>query len=77
MNHITVPAHYDGERIQLDEPGELPVNARLLVTVLAEYDDREWWRRFSAANLARAYDGDEPEYGLETIKEHNPHYAGR
>jgi hypothetical protein len=77
MSHITVPAHYDGERIHLDKPVRLPINARLLVTVLEEEDDHDLWLRFSAANLARAYGEDEPEYGLEDIKEPNPYYDGR
>jgi len=75
---ITVSAHFDGAQVQLDEPINLPRNAKLLVTVLNEEDeDREAWLRFAMANLARAYSDDEPEYPLECIKEFNPHYEGR
>ncbi len=33
MPNATLKAHYDGERIHLDEPFDLPRNALLLVTV--------------------------------------------
>jgi len=36
MPTVTLKAHYDGERIQLDEPFDLPRNALLLVTVLSQ-----------------------------------------
>ena len=34
MPMIAVPAHFDGERICLDEPFELEPNAKLIVTIL-------------------------------------------
>src|SRR5436190_1884480 len=37
-NPISIPAHFDGERILLDEPVELERNARLIVTVLPNSD---------------------------------------
>jgi len=41
-NPISIPAHFDGERILLDEPVELARNARLMVTVLPDGDtDRD------------------------------------
>ena len=46
MQTVTLTAHYDGERIQLDEPFALPSDARLLVTVLpaaSEDAEREAW----------------------------------
>lgn len=40
MPSVSVKAHFDGERIQLDEPVELPRDVPLLVTVLpAEEQD--------------------------------------
>jgi antitoxin (DNA-binding transcriptional repressor) of toxin-antitoxin stability system len=36
--------------------------------------EREEWRRAAMANLARAYDPDEPDYGAAAIIEPNPHY---
>ena len=70
MPAVTLKAHYDGERILLDEPYDLPPNAPLMVTVLptAESVERADWARASAAGLARAYSDDEPEYTLDDLK---------
>lgn len=78
-NHpISIPAHFDGERILLDEPVELERNARLVVTVLPDGDpDRDAWLRVSLNQLNAAYDGDADDYPLDSIKEMNPHYEGR
>jgi hypothetical protein len=78
-NHpISIPAHFDGERILLDEPVELERNARLVVTVLPDDDPyRDAWLRLSANQLNAAYDGDSDDYPLDSIKEMNPHYEGR
>ena len=75
----SIPAHFDGKQIRLDEPVALKANAKLLVVVLPEEDEeREDWIRASQANLARAYGENEPEYTLDMIKEPNPDYdAGR
>ncbi|MEI7867645.1 MAG: hypothetical protein WCI11_07120 [Candidatus Methylumidiphilus sp.] len=34
MPTVTLQAHYDGKQILLDEPFEIPPNARLMVTLL-------------------------------------------
>lgn len=73
MRSVTLRAHYDGERIVLDEPFEIPVNAPLTVTVLgptsSELDrDRESWVALSAQSLARAYGEDEPEYTAADLR---------
>jgi hypothetical protein len=34
MDPISIPAHFDGQKIVLDEPRDLEVDAKLLVTVL-------------------------------------------
>lgn len=69
MPSVTLKAHYDGERIQLDEPFDLPRNAALLVTVLAEGNgDRVAWFAASKAALARAFGDDEPEYTPADIR---------
>jgi hypothetical protein len=54
---VTLRAHFDGERIRLDEPYTLSPGAKLLVAVLpgAEPDDREAWRALSARRLEDAY----------------------
>lgn len=77
-NPISIPAHFDGERILLDEPVELERNARLIVTVLPNGDtDRDAWLRLSATQLNAAYNGDSDDYPLESVKEMNPDYEGR
>ena len=78
MDAISIPAHFDGERILLDEPIELEPNTRLIVTVLPNHDaEREAWLRLSGKGLADAYGADEEEYSLDLIKEANPEYEGR
>jgi hypothetical protein len=70
VNAITLNAHYDGERILLDEPYELPVNAPLLVTIVSPElsEERDRWARFAAQSLARAYSDNEPEYTIGDCK---------
>lgn len=71
MPSVSVKAHFDGERIQLDEPIELARNAPLLVTVLpiAEEDsDRAGWTALGKQSLARAFGDDEPEYTIADIR---------
>ena len=71
MQTVTLTAHYDGERIQLDEPFALPSDARLLVTVLpaaSEDAEREAWYALSKAGLARAYSDDEPDYPASLVR---------
>lgn len=43
MTTIALSAHFDGEKIKLDEPHQLPANARLVVVVLPEDDERQEW----------------------------------
>ena len=65
-NPVSIPAHFDGEQILLDEPVELERNARLIVTVLPkDNDERESWLRLSAAQLNAAYDGAGDDYPLD------------
>jgi hypothetical protein len=65
----TLEVHYDGRTIRLDEPHELPPNARLLVTVFAPTPDaeREGRARLGGEGLARAYTDSEPDYGPEDV----------
>ena len=78
MNSFSIPAHFDGERIQLDEPVKLEPNSRLIVTVLPKSDsEHESWAGLSAQGLGNAYGDDEEEYTLASIKEPNPEYEGR
>jgi hypothetical protein len=77
MTPKTINAHFDGKQIVLDEPFELNPNMKIVVTVLPEDDEREDWLLAAMQSLARAYGDDEPEYGLDSIKEWNPDYEGR
>lgn len=61
----TLQAHYDGERICLDEEFELEPNSKLIVTVLPgeEIDsEHESWVHLSGQTLEHAYGEKEPEY---------------
>ena len=75
MISVTLKAHYDGEHIVLDEPFQIPVDAPLMVIVLApigsERDlerERTNWAALSAGNLAQAYGDDEPEYTVADLR---------
>ena len=74
MKTVTLTAHYDGDRIQLDEPFALPAAARLLVTILpADPADteRQDWSALSKAGLGRAYSDDEPDYPASLVRVHS------
>ena len=79
METVTLRAHFDGERILLDQPFELEPDTKLIVTVLPKSldEEREEWAQLALESLERAYGDDEPEYSLDSIKEANPEYEGR
>ncbi len=78
MDSISVPAHFDGERILLDEPVELEPNTKLIMTILPNRDaERESWLNLSERGLEAAYDEAEEEYSIDSIREANPEYEGR
>jgi len=62
MASLSVHAHYDGKQILLDEPIELPVGRRLLVTVLDGTDEEADYYSLAASGLSAAYGTSEPEY---------------
>ena len=76
METITLPAHFDGSRIQLDEPFEMEPDTRLVVTVLPKQqgDERRDWHSLSQQGLQGAYGVEEPDYSLALLKEVNPDY---
>ena len=60
---MSIPAHYDGSQVLLDEEVALRPNARLIATVLEDVDpEREDFLRLAEGGLAAAYDEDEVEY---------------
>jgi hypothetical protein len=78
MHTRSVPAHFDGEHVLLDEAIALEPNTKLIVTVLPKHDiEREEWLYLSSKRLENAYETDEEEYSLDLIKEVNPLYEGR
>jgi hypothetical protein len=62
MKGVALSAHFDGRKIELDEPYQLSENSRLVVVVLPAEDERQEWSRLAARQLSRAYGEDEPEY---------------
>ncbi len=79
MNTIHLKAHYDGEKILLDEPFNIEPNTKLIVTVLQKHmnEEREDWIVISQKGLEQAYGKNEPEYSADLIKEANPDYEGK
>jgi len=61
-------AHFDGEKITLDEPFDLPIGIPLIVTVPSLQEERDEWDAFALNALARAYSDDEPQYTLDDCK---------
>ena len=68
MKAVAITAHFDGEKVQFDEPCQLDANARLVVVVLPPDDERQAWSRFSAGQLAQACGGNEPEYTAADLR---------
>ena len=68
MKTVALTAHFDGEKVQFDEPCQLDANSRLLVVVLPPDDERHVWSRFSAGQLARAYGDAEPQYTAADLR---------
>jgi hypothetical protein len=78
MEVISLKAHFDGEHIVLNEPYELEPNAELVVSLVrSDNGHSSDMHALALESLERAYAADEPEYGVELIKEHNPEYEGR
>ncbi len=69
MPLLSIPAHYDGTRVCLEEEVSLRPNARLIVTVLEDSDaERVDFLRLAAGGLAAACADDEVEYGPADLK---------
>ena len=75
MSNVSIPAHFDGKHILLDEPVELEPNTKLIVTVLGKHDaEHDSWLSLSESGLENAYGINEEEYSLDCIREANPEY---
>jgi hypothetical protein len=64
MPTVALRAHFDGERIVLDEPYDLPVDSSLMVTLLPSVpdgDSEEAWLRAAASSNALAFLADPAE----------------
>ena len=69
MPLMSIPAHFDGTLVLLDEKVALPLNARLLVTVLdGSNEDRDEFLQLAANSLAAAYSDEEVEYTAADLK---------
>ena len=80
MPMITLPAHFDGKQIHLDEPFDFLPDTKLIVTILSESEpdnDYKDWLTLSGRKLIDAYGENEPEYSSNLLKEVNPEYEGR
>ena len=78
MKPITIPAHFNGKHIVLDEPYPLNENTRLVVAILQEEQngsEQEDWYQTSAHYMAKLQE-DEPDYSNATIIKPNPDYCG-
>lgn len=78
MSFITLPGHFDGQQIQLDDPYPLAPDTPLLITVLMPSSvDQEsaQWTAWSLEGLAAAYGPDEPDYSSALLRERNPDHA--
>ena len=76
MPTVALQAHYDGERIVLDEPFDLPTHAPLIVTVLPsasehDSDSEEAWLRATASSDAFAFLAD-PAEDIYTLQDGEP-----
>jgi len=68
MTPLRVLAHYDGKQILLDEPVELPIGRRLLVTMLDGTDEKADHYSLAAADLSAAYGASGPEYSEADLR---------
>ncbi len=62
-------------KIELLEPVSIPEGTKLIIIPMfleSDTEERESWGNWSLENFNQCYGEDEPEYTLESIKEHNP-----
>jgi len=74
MPTVTLQAHYDGRRIVLDEPYDMPANTPLMVTVLpasSDADSEDAWLRAASSSGAFAFLAD-PAEDIYTLADGEP-----
>jgi hypothetical protein len=72
MKTVTLSAHVEGKSILLDEPFDLPPDAKLLITILpveSIESEKQEWAAVAKRGLQRAYSEDEPDYPISLIKQ--------
>jgi hypothetical protein len=57
---LEIHGHYDGTQVLLDEPCELKPNTKVIVTVVENDEDADWYL-LGKKSFAQAYADDEPE----------------
>jgi hypothetical protein len=69
MPAVTLKAHFNGKRIVLDEPFDLPPNSALMVIVMPKDESTEdtQWHSLAANALSKAYGEDEPDYSATDV----------
>ncbi len=69
MKAINLKAHFDGEKILLDEPFNIEPDTKLIVTVLPKHmdEEREDWMLIWHKGLEQAYVINEPEYPTDFL----------
>ena len=70
---LEIRGHFDGTQVLFDEPCELKPNTKVIITVVEDDEDADWYF-LGKKSFARAYADDEPEYSLDSIKKFNPEY---
>lgn len=74
MPTVALRAHFDGDRIVLDEPYDLPANAPLMVTLMPsspDVDSEEAW--LNAASVSDAFRFlNDPEEDIYTLNDGEP-----
>jgi hypothetical protein len=69
MSPGVLKARFDGREIKLDEPYDLPTNAKFRVTVRPTQLNDDMWQELSENGLARAYGDNGPDYPLSLVAE--------
>ena len=76
MNNSVLAIIKNG-KIELITNCFLPEGTKLLITPISDYDESEKnWHNLALKGLDDAYSEDEPDYGLDQIKEFNLDYEG-